>query len=118
MCVCVRAFAFQDWVLFRSLGGRGKEKERARRRTRISMDPGRVGVDSGGARRGGGGGGAQMLLFGGGGSANSNGFFRGAGPFPWTVARSGWESRFLRLRLLARRCSDGGSGHGRRGARG
>ncbi|CAO2188148.1 unnamed protein product [Urochloa humidicola] len=42
------------------------------------MDPGRVGVDSGGARRGGGGGGgAHMLLFGGGGSANSNGFFRG-----------------------------------------
>ncbi|RLM60796.1 homeobox-leucine zipper protein HOX5-like [Panicum miliaceum] len=42
------------------------------------MDPGRVGVDSGGAQRGGGGaGGAQMLLFGGGGSANSNGFFRG-----------------------------------------
>jgi len=40
------------------------------------MDPGRVGVDSGGARRGGSGG-AQMLLFGGGGSANSNGFIRG-----------------------------------------
>jgi hypothetical protein len=49
------------------------------------MHPSAVSFDSGDGRRRGG---AQMLLFGGGGSANSNGFFRGASVYPWTMCWS------------------------------